>query len=181
MEQDLPYSPSADDERGYTILPAGDLTPPELTYYRHDIELAQEALSLTSRLSNRMHSLFDISATSPENAPGTISETEFALKNVELELASSNYRSWMTHLATDLSVIPPFNQRLFLDYESMVREVTIAGNSAGTSVATECKCGRLRMQTRSRKRVKILKDGFCRHLDLKPDRNYWLVRTAFGG
>ena len=127
-----------------------------------------------------MYSLFDISATSPENAPWTGSEIGFTLKNVQLELASSNHRLWMTHLAIDLSVIPPYNQRLFLEYESMVREVAVAGNRVGESVVRGCRCGQPRRQTRSWQSLKMLKDGFCRHLDLDPDQKYWLVETAFG-
>ena len=125
-----------------------------------------------------MHSLFDISATSPENARGTSSEIGFALKNVQLELESSDHRLRMTQLATDLSVIPPFDQRLFLEYESVVREVVVAGNCAEASVAAtqECQCGQPRRQKRNQQRSKA---GFCSHLDLKQGRREWLVKRAF--
>ena len=125
-----------------------------------------------------MHSLFDISATSPENARGTSSETGFALKNVQLELESLDHRSQMAQLATDLSVIPPFNQRLFLEYESVVREVVVAGICAEVNDAAtqECECGQPRRQKRNQPRSKA---GFCRHLDLEQDRKKWLVKGAF--
>jgi hypothetical protein len=126
-----------------------------------------------------MHSLFDISATSPENARGTSSETGFALENVQLELESSDHRSQITQLATDLSVIPPFNQRLFLEYESVVREVVVAGNRVEASAAAaayECECGQPRRQKRNQQGLKA---GFCRHLNLEPDRKKWLVKRAF--
>ena len=125
-----------------------------------------------------MHSLFDISATSPENARGTSSETGFALKNVQLELESLDHRSQMAQLATDLSVIPPFNQRLFLEYESVVREVVVAGDCVEAKVAAtrECECGQPRRQMRNQQRSKA---GFCRHLDLGEDWKEWLVKRAF--
>ena len=181
----MPFSPqdwsnpsSADDELGYTILPTGDLTSPEFTHCHHDVELAKEILSLTARLSSRAHS-----TKSSEIPGGSSSDTGLALGDVHLDLTSSNHRLWMNRLATDLSVIPPFNQRLFLEYESVVREMIVAddyveASIAAAQVAEAAECGQSGRQTRNSQRLKA---GFYRYLDLVPDRKNWLVRTAFGG
>lgn len=89
----------------------------------------------------------------------------------------------MNQLATDLSVIPPFNQRLFLEYESVVREMVVADDHveaciAAAQEAEAAQCGQSGRQTRNSQRLKA---GFYRYLDLEPDRKNWLVRTAFGG
>jgi hypothetical protein len=89
----------------------------------------------------------------------------------------------MNQLAIDLSVIPPFNQRLFLEYESVVREMVVAddyveGSIAAAQKAEAAQCGNSGRQTRNSQRLKV---GFYRYLDLEPDRKKWLVRTGFGG
>ena len=89
----------------------------------------------------------------------------------------------MNQLATDLSVIPPFNQRLFLEYESVVREMIAADDYVEACIAaaqeTEAaQCGQSGRQTRNSQRLKA---GFYRYLELEPDRKNWLVKTAFSG
>lgn len=180
--QDLPNS-SVDDELGYKILPTGDLTPPEFTHYHHDIELAEEVLSLTSKLSNRARSQLETLTTSSENHRGSDSEMRFSFENAKLDSKSSDHRSWMSQLAADLSVIPPFDQRLFLEYESVVREMVVADNYVEASIANAqeaeaAQCGQSGRQTRKSQRLKV---GFYRYLDLQSDRRDWLVSTAFGG
>ena len=172
-----------DDELGYKILPTGDLTPPEFTHYHHDIEVAEETLSLTSRLFIRAHSPLDALATSPENPGGSNSGTGFTLENVRLDSASSNHRSWMNQLASDLGVIPPFDQRLFLEYESVVRDMIVADDyvEARIAAAQEAEAsqnGQSGRQTRNSQKLRV---GYYRYLDLEPDRKEWLVRRAFGG
>lgn len=168
-----------DDELGYKILPTGDLTPPEFAHYHHDVEVAEEILSLTSRLFIRTHSL----ATNLEPLGGSDSGAEFTFDNVQLNLASSNHRLWVNQLATDLSVIPPFDQRLFLEYESVVREMVVADDYVEASIAAAqedeaAQCGQSRRQMRGSQRLKA---RYYRYLDLRPERKDWLVRTAFGG
>jgi hypothetical protein len=179
----LPNSSLADDELGYKILPTGELTPPEFTYYHHDVELAEEVLSLTSKLSSCARSLFGTWTTGLESPKGSGSEKKFALENARLGLTSSSHRSWMYQLAADLAVIPPFDQRLFLEYESVVREMVIADDYVEARIANAleaeaAQCGQFGRQTRSSQRLKV---GFYRYLDLQPDRKDWLARTAFGG
>ena len=84
----------------------------------------------------------------------------------------------MNQLATDLSVIPPFNQRLFLEYESVVREMVAADDCIEAGIAREAEAAQSGRQTRNSQRLKA---GFYRYLDLEPDRKDWLVTTAFGG
>ena len=158
------------------------MAPSEFTHYHHDIEVAEEILSLTSRLSSRAHPLLNTSATSPENSGGFDSGTEFALENVQLGLAFSNHRLWMNRLASDLAVIPPFDQRLFLEYESVVREMVVADDYieaciAAAQEAETAQNGQSGRQTRNSQRLKA---GFCRYLGLEPNRKDWLVRRAFG-
>jgi len=172
-----------DDELGYRILPTGDLTPPEFAHYRHDIEVAEETLSLTLRLFTRTQLLLDGLGTSPGIPGGSGSGTEFALGNVQLNLASSRHRLWMDQLASDLAVIPPFDQRLFLEYESVVREMVVADDYVEACIvaaqeAEVAQSGQSGRQTRNSQRLKA---GFYRYLDLTPERKDWLVRRAFGG
>ena len=169
-----------DDELGYKILPTGDLTPQEFAHYHHDIEVAEEALSLTSQLFNHTHSLLDDSATSPG---GSNSGTEFAPENVRLDLTSSSHRLWMNQLAGDLAVTPPFDQRLFLEYESVVREMIVADDYVEACIvaaqeAEVAQGGQSGRQTRNSQRLKA---GFYRYLDLTPEQKDWLVERAFGG
>jgi hypothetical protein len=89
----------------------------------------------------------------------------------------------MCQLATDLSVIPPFDQRLFLEYESVVREMVVADEHTEASIAASqeteaAQGGQSRRQTRHRQRLKA---GFYKYLDLGPGRKEWLVGTGFGG
>ena len=161
------------------------MTPPEFTHYHHDIEVADETLSLTSRLFSRAHSLLDSLATSPENFRGSDSGTGFALGNVQLEFASSNHRVRMNQLATDLSVIPPFDQRVFLEYESVVREMVVADDNVEACIlaakeAEAAQHGQSGRQTRNSQSQR-LKVGYYRYLDLESDRKEWLLKTAFGG
>ena len=172
-----------DDELGYRILPTGDLTPPEFAHYHHDIEVAEEILSLTSRLFTHTHSLLDTLATRPDIPGGSDSGSGFTPGNVQLDLRSSNHRLWMSQLATDLSVIPPFDQRLFLEYESVVREMVVADDYVEACIvaakeAEAARCGQSGRQTRNSQRLKA---GYYRYLDLRPERKDWLVRTRFGG
>ena len=171
-----------DDELGYKILSTSDLTPPEFAHYHHDIEVAEETLSLTSRLFTRTHPPSDGLATSPEISRGSNSETGFALENVQLDLASSGHRLWMNQLASDLSVIPPFDRRLFLEYESVVREMVVADDYVEACIvaaqeAEAAQNGQSGRQTRNSQRLKA---GFYRYLDLVPERKDWLVGRAFG-
>ena len=114
---------------------------------------------------------------------GPSSETGLVLESGRLELTSSNHRLWMNQLATDLSVIPPFNQRLFLEYESVVREMVVADNDveariAAVQEAEAAQCGQSGRRTRNSQKLRA---GFYRYLELEPGRKNWLVRTAFGG
>lgn len=169
-----------DDELGYKILPTGDLALPEFAHYHHDIEVAEETLSLTSWLASSAHPLLD---TSPEDPGGSNSGTGFALGNAQLDFTSSNHRLWMNRLAADLLVIPPFDQRLFLEYESVVREMVVADDCveaciAAAKEAEAAQCGQSGRQTRNSQRMRA---GYHRYLDLELDRRDWLVRTGFGG
>lgn len=89
----------------------------------------------------------------------------------------------MNQLATDLSVIPPFNQRLFLEYESVVREMVVVDDhvEACIAAAQESEAAQCRQSGRQTRNSQRLKAGFYRYLDLGPDRKGWLVRTTFGG
>ena len=170
-----------DDELGYRILQTSDLTPPEFAHYHHDIEVAEETLSLTSRLVTRTRSLLDGLATSPEISGG--SGTEFAPESVRLDSVSSSHRLWMSQLVSDLAVIPPFDQRLFLEYESVVREMVVADDYVEACIvaaqeAEVAQSGQSGRQTRNSQRLKA---GFYRYLDLAPERKDWLVGRAFGG
>lgn len=172
-----------DDELGYKILPTGDLTPPEFIHYHQDIEVAEEILSLTSRLFTRTHSLSDALATGPENLGGSSSGTGFTLENFQLDLTSSNHRLWMNQLANDLAVVPPFDQRLFLEYESVVREMVVADDyvEACIAAAQEAEAAQAGQSGRQTRNSQKLRAGYYRYLDLEPDRKGWLVGRAFGG
>jgi hypothetical protein len=118
----------------------------------------------------------------PESPGGSNSGTEFAPENVRLDVASTRHRLWVNRLASDLAVTPPFDQRLFLEYESVAREMVVADDYVEACIvaaqeaeaAQNAKAGR---QTRNSQR---LKSGFYRYLDLEPDRKDWLVKGAFG-
>ena len=172
-----------DDELGYKILPTGDLAPPEFAHYHHDIEVAEATLSSTSQLFTRTHSLLHGLAKSPEISGGSDSETGFALENVQLGLASSSHRLWMNQLVNDLSVIPPFDRRLFLEYESVVREMVVADDYVEACIvaAQEAEAARSGLSGRQTRNSQRLKAGFSRYLDLVPERKDWLVGRAFGG
>ena len=125
----------------------------------------------------------DTLATSPENLGRFHSETGLVLGNDQMDLLSSKHKSWMNQLATDLSVIPPFDQRLFLEYESVVREMVAADDNVEACIiaaqeAEAAQCGQSGRQTRNSQRLKA---GFYRYLDLERDRKDWLTGTAFGG
>lgn len=172
-----------DDELGYKILPTGDLTPQEFAHYYHDVEVAEEILSLTSWLSSRSHPPLGTLATSPEDPGGSNSGTGFALCNAQLDFASSSHRLRMNQLATDLLVIPPFDQRLFVEYESVVREMVVTDDCVEACIAAAqeaevAQYGQSRRQTRNSQRMKA---GYYRYLDLERDQKDWLVRTGFGG
>jgi len=108
---------------------------------------------------------------------------ESALESVQLDMASSNHRLWMNQLASDLSVIPPFNQRLFLEYESVVREMVFADDYVEASIAAaqEAEAAQNGQSGRQTRNSQKLKAGFYRYLDLEPYRKEWLVGRAFGG
>ena len=109
----------------------------------------------------------------------------FVLGNAQLELASSNRRFWMNQLAADLSVIPPLDHRLFLEYESVVREMVVADDKLEACIhaaqeAETAQHGQSGRQTRNSQSQR-LKVGYYRYLDLESDRKDWLVRATFGG
>lgn len=144
--------------------------------------MAEETLSLTSRLFNHTQ-LLDTMTTSSDDPAGPGPVVGFALGNVQLGLTSSGHRTWMNQLATDLSVIPPFDRRLFLEYESVVREMVVADDNVEACIraaqeAEASQSAQPRRQTRNSQRLKV---GFYRYLDLEPDRKDWLVKTGFGG
>lgn len=125
----------------------------------------------------------DAPTTSLENPGRSGSETGSPLENLQLDSVASDHKLRMNQLATDLSVIPPFDQRLFLDYESVMREMVAAddGSEARIAASQEAEVsqyGRSRSQTKERQRLKA---GFYRYLSLEPDRRDWLVRSTFGG
>ena len=136
-----------------------------------------------SRLSNRALARLDILGTSPSLSGGSTSGTEYALESVQLNLASSNHRLWMNQLANDLSVIPPFNHRLFLEYESVVREMIVADDyvEARIVAAQEAEAAQNGQPGRQTRNSQRLKAGFYRYLDLEPSRKEWLIRRAFDG
>jgi hypothetical protein len=89
----------------------------------------------------------------------------------------------MNQLATDLLVIPPFDQRLFLEYESVVREMVLADDYVEACIvaaqeAEAAQCGQSGRQTRNSQRMRA---GFYRYLDLGRDRKDWLVGAGFDG
>ena len=181
MIQGWPSRAQGDKELGYRILPTGELTPQEFAYYHHDLEVAEETLSLASQLFSHTP-LLDTLATSPENPGGSGPGVEFALGNARLNLESSDHILSMNQLATDLSVIPPFDRRLFLEYESVVREMVVADDDAEARIlaATEAEAAQCAQSGRQTRKSQRLKAGYYRYLDLKPDRREWLVKTVFG-
>ena len=170
-----------DSELGWKLVPTDNLAPPEFAHYYHDLEVAEETLALTSRLFSHT-TLLDTLVTSPETTGGSSPGVEFALGNARLDLESSDHRLWMSQLATDLSVIPLFDQRLFLEYESVVREMVVASNNAearalAATKAEAAQYAQLGKQMRKSQRLK----GHYQYLNLEADRKDWLVGRAFGG
>jgi len=151
-------------------------------HYHHDLEVAEETLSLASQLFSHT-TLSDAFATSPEDPGGSNPGVEFALRNARLDLESSDHRLWMSQLALDLSVIPLFDQRLFLEYESVVREMVVADDDAEERIraATEAEAAQYSQSGRPMRKSQRLKAGYYRYLDLERDTKERLVRTAFGG
>ena len=88
----------------------------------------------------------------------------------------------MTQLADDLAVTPPFDQRLFLEYESVVREMVVADDYVEACIvaAQEAEAAQNSKHGRQTRNSQRLKSGFYRYLDLEPDRKSWLVKGAFG-
>lgn len=89
----------------------------------------------------------------------------------------------MYQLASDLSVTAPFDQRLFLEYESVVREMVLADDYVESCIASAQEAeaaegGQFKRMTRNSQKMKV---GFDRYLSLQSDRRKWLARTAFGG
>jgi hypothetical protein len=118
---------------------------------------------------------------SSENPGRSNCGTGFAFGNAQLDLTASNHRLRMNQLATDLSVIPPFGRRLFLEYESVVREMVIADDNMEACIlaAQEAEAAHHGRQTRSGQSQR-LRAGYYRYLDLEPDRKDRLIKAAFG-
>ena len=171
-----------DEELGHKVLPTGELTPPEFAHYYHDLEVAEETLSLTSRLFNHT-TLSDTLATSLENLGGSSPGVEFALGNPWLSSVSSDHRDWIGQMSTDLSMITHSEQQLFLEYESVVREMVVADNNmeARINVAKEAEAALYAELGKQMRKSQRLGAGYYRYLNLEQDRRDWLVKTAFGG
>jgi len=88
----------------------------------------------------------------------------------------------MNRLAGDLSVIPPFDQRLFLDYESVMREMVVADDyvEACIAAARETEAAQHEQSKRQTRNSQRLGVGYYRYLGLGLDRRDWLVGSSFG-
>ena len=89
----------------------------------------------------------------------------------------------MDQLATDLSVIPHSDQRLFLEYESVVREMVVADNNveARISAARGAEVAQYAQLGKYMRKSQRLGVGYYRYLDLEQDRRDQLVETTYGG
>ena len=132
---------------------------------------------MTSRLSSHT-TLLGTLGTSPENPGGS-----FALWNPRLNSVSSDHRDWIGQISTDLSVTPHSEQLLFLEYESVVREMVAADNNveARIDAAKETEAAQYAQLGKHMRKSQRLGVGYYRYLDLEQDRRDWLVKTAFGG
>lgn len=137
---------------------------------------------MTSRLFSHA-ALLGTLATSPENPGGSGPEVGFALGNPKLESQSSDHREWMGELANDLSVIPHSGQRLFLEYESVVREMVVADDKveARIEAAKEAEAAQYAQLGKHMRKSQRLGVGYYRYLDLERERRECLVESAFGG
>ena len=137
---------------------------------------------MTSQLFSHTSPL-DTLATSPENPGGPSPEVEFALGNPRLNSVSSDHKDQMDQLATDLSVTPRSDQLLFLEYESVVREMVVADNNveARINAAKEIEAAQYAQLGKHMRKSQRLGVGYYRYLDLEQERREWLVERAFGG